>query len=459
MTTTNDTSLPSLHAQAALLREGGASAPELLDACLERVDRLDPQLNAFRIVLADSARAEAAAAQRRLDAGEQAPLLGVPVAVKDNVDVAGEVTCNGTGAMTRPARADAEVVRRLRDAGAVIVGKTHLPELAMWGHFTESKTHGATRNPWDPERTTGGSSGGTAAAVAAGIVGGGLGSDGGASIRVPAGLCGVFGLKPTRGRVPVQPAPEHWHGLTVFGPIARTVRDAALFLDVVADQPTDFLAAAERDPGALRVAVSTKCTLPGIPLAKARRAAVEQTAQLLSELGHTTEQRDPNYGLLLPDIMPLYLNGIEQDRQGLDDPDELERRSAQMARWGRRLGGRALARSQRRREGVAARVNAIFDDHDVVLAPLVAQPPEPIGKWAGKGPLRTFYGGGPFVGYTAVWNLCGNPAASIPVGLDADGLPVAVQAIGRPGSEELLLALSAQLEAVRPWAQRRPAVA
>jgi amidase len=450
--------LPSLASQAALLRDRGVTTAELLDACLERIARLEPKLNAFRVVLAESARAEAADAQRRIDAGEAAPLLGVPVAVKDNVDVAGELTCHGTGAITRPADRDSEVVRRLRAAGAVIVGKTHMPELAMWGNFTESQTYGPTRNPWDAERAPGGSSGGTATAVAAGIVGGGLASDGGASIRVPAGLCGVFGLKPTRGRVPQTPDEDHWHGLTVFGPIGRTVRDAAVFMDAVTDDG-GFVLAAERDPGRLRVAVSFKCTLPGIKLEAQRREAVQRTAQLLGELGHEVTERDPRYGQLMPDIMPLYLHGIAEDvdRQ-VDDPRRLERRSVKMARWGRRLGGRPLRRALRRRDEVAERINAIFEDFDLVLAPLVGQPPEQVGRWTGKGPLRTFYGGGPYVGYTAVWNLCGNPAASIPAGLDDEGLPVAVQAIGRPGTDEALVSLSAQLEAARPWVQRRPPV-
>jgi amidase len=197
--------LPTLAAQAESLRAGEVSAQELLDVCLERIQRLDPRLNAVRTVRADAARAEAAAAQKRLDAGESAPLLGVPIAVKDNVDIAGETTCHGTGAITRTAPGDSDVVRRLRAAGAIMVGKTHLPELATWGNFTESETYGVTRNPWDLDHSTGGSSGGTAAAVAAGIVGGGLGSDGGASIRVPAGLCGVYGLKPQRGGCPSVP--------------------------------------------------------------------------------------------------------------------------------------------------------------------------------------------------------------------------------------------------------------
>ena len=456
-TTGRTATLPSLAAQADALRAGNATAPELVDACLERVERVDPQLNAFRSVRAQAARVEAAEAQRRLDAGETAPLLGVPVVVKDNVDIDGETTCHGTAAVTRSATADSEVVRRLRSAGAVIVGKTHLPELAAWGHFTESQTYGSTRNPWDPERTTGGSSGGTAAVVAAGIVGAGLGSDGGGSIRIPAATCGVYGLKPTRGRVPLAPHDDHWHGATVLGPIAGTVRDAALFLDAVADGD-GFVEATEAAPRALRVAVSYKNTLPAIKLDPERRAAVERTAQLLTELGHTVDERDPHYGVLLAEIMPPYLHGVAQDAAALDAPGKLEPRTTKLAGVGRRLGGRALRRALRRRDATSARINAIFDDHDVVLTPVVAQPPEPVGTWAGKGPLRTFNGGGPYVGYTAVWNLTGNPAAALPAGTDDAGLPLAVQLVARPGSEATLLALSAQLEAVRPWAQRTPPV-
>ena len=220
--------------------------------------------------------------------------------------------------------------------------------------------------------------------------------------------------------------------------------------------PGGFAAATDAEPRALRIAVSFKNTLPGIKLDAQRRAAVEQTAQLLTELGHEVVERNPRYGQLLPEIMPLYLNGVALDAKKLDDPAKLEPRSAKMAGYGRWLGGRPLRRALRRRDAIAARINAIFDDHDVVLTPLVSEPPEPIGKWAGKGPVRTFNGSGPYVGYTGVWNYAGNPAASIPAGLDAAGLPVAVQAVGAPGSETTLLALSAQLEAARPWAQRRP---
>src|SRR3954468_5798932 len=188
--------------QAELIAAGEISSQELVGACLERIARLDPLLNAFRIVLAERALAEAAQADGRRGSGDHRPLLGVPVAIKDDTDVAGELTTHGTSAYGAPAAEDAEVVRRLRAAGAVIVGKTNVPELEITP-FTESPTFGATRNPWDLNRTPGGSSGGSAAATAAGLVGGALGSDGGGSIRIPAGCCGLFGLKPQRDRVPM----------------------------------------------------------------------------------------------------------------------------------------------------------------------------------------------------------------------------------------------------------------
>src|SRR5947207_1348310 len=217
--------------QAELIAAGELSARELLDVYLARIERFDPLLNAFRVVFAERARLEADQADARRRAGETRPLLGVPVAIKDDIDVAGEVTAWGTNAHGPPAQADAEVVRRLREAGAVIIGKTNVPELTIWP-FTESATFGVTRNPWNRQRAPGGSSGGSAAAVAAGLVGAALGSDGAGSIRIPSAWCGLFGLKPQRGRVSVAPRSRAWHGLSVNGVITRVVADTALFHDV-----------------------------------------------------------------------------------------------------------------------------------------------------------------------------------------------------------------------------------
>src|SRR3954465_13692887 len=251
--------------QAELVRAGEVSPRELVTLYLERIAPLDSKLNAFRLGPAEQALAEAEEAERRREAGDEAPLLGVPIAVKDTQDVAGEVTTIGTGAVDEPAREDSEVIRRLRAAGAIVIGKTNLPELAF-AMFTESPTWGLTRNPWDPTRVPGGSSGGSAAAVAAGLVPGATASDGAGSIRLPAAYCSLFGLKPQRGRVPLDPLIEHWFGMSVNGYLTRSVLDTALLLDATAggglarSKPPaparPFAEAARRSPGALRIAVS-----------------------------------------------------------------------------------------------------------------------------------------------------------------------------------------------------------
>src|SRR4051794_39792290 len=286
--------------QAQLVAAGEVSAREVAEATLGRIERLDPQLNAFRVVLGGRALADADAADARRRAGEPGPLLGVPVAIKDSVDVAGVATLFGTvAAEAAPRERDAEVVRRLRAAGAVIVGKTHVPELTMWP-FTETASFGATRNPWSLNHTPGGSSGGSGAAVAAGLCGVALGTDGAGSVRIPAAFCGVFGMKPQRGRVPLDPGlSDGWHGLNVAGPLARTVADAALFLDAVADGAPEggFAAAAAREPGRLRVAVATKIA-PGVVarLGRAQRGALEDTARLPRPPGPEGLQRGVRCG-------------------------------------------------------------------------------------------------------------------------------------------------------------------
>jgi amidase len=445
---THDVAFAGAARQAELLRGREIGARELLEQHLSRIERLDPILNAFRVVDREGARAQADEAQRRLDAAESAPLLGVPVAVKDNLDVAGHETRHGLGETRAPAGADAEAVRRLRAAGAVILGKTHLPELAMWGHMTESRTSGPTRNPWNPERSPGGSTGGGAAAVAAGLAPLALGTDGGGSIRIPAAACGLFGLKPQRDRIPF---PEHWYGLTVVGGMGREVADVALLTDALAG--TQLAAGARREPGRLRVAVSLKPILPVRPKPPARKA-VEQTAELLRSLGHDVRERDPRYPLMLPLIMPRYLGGVA--RELADIGGEVEPRTRRMAFVGRRLSGRRLRRALEREPAVAARIQELFEEHDVLLTPVTAAQPAAADRWAGKGAYSTFDGGRPYVCYTAVWNYTGQPAAAVPAGFDEEGMPVGVQLVGRPGAEETLVSLAAQIESARPWAGRRP---
>jgi amidase len=231
-TATEEIAFAGAARQAEMVRAREVSARELVELYLERIERIDPMLNAYRVVLAERALAEADEVEKRVAGGEEAPLLGVPVAIKDEVDYAGEITSHGTAAYGEPAREDGYIVRRLREAGAIPIGKTNLPELAIYG-FTESPTWGDTRNPWDLSRTPGGSSGGSAVATAAGLCAIAHASDGAGSIRYPAAYCGLFGLKPQRGRVSLFPDREHWHGLSVSGCVSRTVLDTALYLDAV----------------------------------------------------------------------------------------------------------------------------------------------------------------------------------------------------------------------------------
>jgi amidase len=449
--------------QAGILAAAEATAPDLLELYLERIDRLDPQINAYRTVRLAGARAEALDAQRRLDAGERRPLLGVPIAIKDDVDVAGEVTAWGTAAHGLAKEHDAEVVRRLRDAGAIVIGKTNVPEMTIWP-FTESPTFGATRNPWDLSRSPGGSSGGTAAAVAAGLAPFGLGSDGGGSIRTPATWCGLFGIKPQRGRVPLGPHDDGWQGLVVNGPLTRTVEDAALFLDVTTTLPAPeggFVAAAACHPGRLRIGFSARSPLGVVArVGQAQRAAVAEAAALLRELGHEVVERAVDYAAISGglNVTGRYLRGIHDDVATMAHPERLEARTRHMARAGGLVSDRRIAALRAGEAALSARVNKVFDGVDVVLTPGTATGPPRVGACRRRGAFITssaVMGRSPF---QAIFNATGQPAAVVPWGLDCGGLPMSVQLVGRPADEATLLALSTQIEKARPWAGRRPPV-
>ena len=456
--------------QAELVRSKEVSPSELVELYLERIERIDPSLNAFRVVRAERAREEAKRAEERLAAGEEAPLLGVPIAIKDdrNEHVAGESTTHGTATWDQPEAQDSELVSRVRGAGAVIIGKTLLPELAIHG-YTESQTFGITRNPWNPERTTGGSSGGSAAAVAAGMAPIAHASDGAGSIRFPAAHCGLFGLKPQRDRVPIDP-PGHWQGLSVNGCVSRTVADTALFLDAVtageswsaAAPPRperSFGEAAASPPGRLRIAVTLKSPRAIAPpmLGDEVRAMVEETAELLRSLGHDVEWRDPEWGNVGNQISPRYLRGIAEDVDEAPDAGKLEpvtrgyRRLARFAApdW-------AVRRALRLEEKDRDRIGKVFRDHDVLLTPLTAGPPFEHGHLVRGTALGTVLAESRFYPNAVAWNHLGQPAAAVPAGRSSEDLPLAVQIVGRTNDESTLLSLAAQLEAERPWADRTP---
>ena len=447
--------------QARLVREGEVSAREVVEATLERIERLDPRLNAFRIVFAERALAEADQADARHAGGQDRPLLGVPVAIKDDAHIAGEVTAWGGTANGGPQPVDSDVVARLRAAGAIFVGKTNVPELTIWP-FTETVAYGASRNPWNTELTPGGSSGGSGAAAAAGLCGVALASDGAGSIRIPAAFNGLFGIKPQRDRISL--GPDHhdaWHGLVATGPVARHVADAAVFLDATADGgPEGGYAAALAEPLApLRIAISTKPPPPiaGVKLHAAQRRAIDDTAQLLRSLGHEVREQEVDYGAAgFLNVSARYLRGISDDAAGVPRPDLLERRTKAMARIGRLIPDSQLARARTGEPALAARINAIFDDVDVVLMPGPSGPPFRVGEMQDRGALWALNASILRVPWYGIWNAIGQPATSVPAGFDDLGAPTAVQFGGRPGDEITLMRLAAQIEEARPWAQARP---
>jgi amidase len=455
--------------QAEMVRAGEVSPTELVRLHLDRIERLDPELNSFRKVFAERALLEAEQAEARLKGGDERPLLGVPIGIKDETDLAGEVNTRGTDAFAEPAKADSEMVRRLREAGAIVVGLTLLPELAICG-FTESATYGVTRNPWNPQRTPAGSSGGSAAAVAAGLVPIASAGDGGGSIRLPAASCGLFGLKPQRGRISFAPDLEYWNGLAVNGCVSRTVLDTALWLDVTAggsqepgapappEQP--FVESAKTAPGKLRVAWSTVPPRAVAPptVSEVVKTAVSDTAELLGSLGHEVARRDPDWGGVGNNIMPRFLRGVADTVDTVPHPERLERRTRGFGRLGHLLPDSVFERALRGREADAARINAIFDTCDVLMTPVMGGTALPVRRWEGRGALHTVLGMSRFYPYCIPWNHLGNPAMSVPAGFAADGMPLAVQIVGRPGDEATLLSLAAQLEAERPWADKRPLV-
>lgn len=438
------------------------TATETVRECLSRIALRDPALNAFSMVLADQATKDAAGLDAAMAAGDPpGPLHGVPIAVKDGLDVAGCVTTHGGRGNSTPASADCMVVHRLRQAGAIVIGKTRMPELGLWPH-TESSHGGITRNPWDPTRTAGGSSGGSAVAVASGMVPVALASDGGGSIRIPAACCGVYGLKPSRGRVTASPRPAMWSGLVTIGPMGRTVLDTALVGDVIRgntagdrythpEPPMSFVAAAESEPGRLRVGWSTRVRRMWPRVAREHVRAVEGTARLLADLGHDVFEVDPR----LPDsaavFVPELLAGIREVADGVEHFELLEQRTQRMYRMGSWVSPEVLAKSLQKREQIAAQANRVFDRIDVLLTPTVPHRPCRVGVLDARGPLRQMFQSRPMAAFTSLWNVAGNPAAAVPAGLADDNLPVSVQLVGRLGDETTLLSLSAQLERVQPW--------
>ena len=460
---------------AGMVRAGEISARELVQISLDRIEELNPELNAF--VQIDGERALAAAAE--IGPGDERPFAGVPVAIKNNRPVSGLRLTYGCSLMSDfVADYDHNVTRRLREAGFVIVGSTTLPEYGILP-TSEARIFGPTRNPWDLGRTPGGSSGGAAAAVASGMVPVAHGNDGGGSIRIPAACCGLVGLKPARGRVSA--APELGESLLgIDGMLTRTVAETAAILDVLAGYelgdaswappPAEpFAAAANGRPGRLRIAATTLPPIPEAVVDPACAQAVSDAAELLRSLGHDVEEVDPPwqidgmqelFGAVFSTHVALSIaySGTIAGRE--PTAEDMEPMSWAIYSMVGRLNAVHGLGAGVRLQAFTRSLVAFLAPYDMLLTPALAERPLPLGTLdtGGPDPMSAFTRSGLFTPFTPVFNASGQPGISLPLYEGEDGLPLAVQLVGRPAGEGALLALAAQLEEALPWARRRPPV-
>jgi amidase len=459
--------------QAAAVRSGEVSPTQLVEHSLARIEALDAGLGAFITVTPERALMAAADAEARLrEGGDLPPLLGVPTAIKDLNNTAGVRTTFGSAVMADfvPPVDDA-VVTKLAAAGTISLGKTNTPEFGF-PCYTDNDLAGPARCPWDPTRLAGGSSGGAAVAVAAGMIPFAQGSDGGGSIRIPASINGIFGIKPSRGRVSNAPFGSEVTGLGVNGPLARTVRDAAAMLDAMAGpvlgDPAwaaplpageSFLDWADREPGRLRVGRYCESPIPGIELEPEVRAAFDDASRLLVSLGHEVE--DVPSGLLGVDVLPAFERVWALSGTTLPVPPD---RVGELRPLTRELRDRGLALSaQDAMEALMAlrmfSRKFLHDTarYDVLLAPVCTMTPRPL-DWFGADGAEDFERQKRYAAFTALFNVTGQPAVSAPLYWTDAGLPIGSMFVGRPADEATLVSLSAQLEAARPWAGRHPDV-
>ncbi|MEV7887280.1 amidase [Streptomyces sp. NPDC002817] len=433
---------------AAAVQEKRATPREVVAEHLARIERLDGRIGAFRTVRAEAALAEADEVGARADLAEL-PLAGVPIAVKDNLAVRGESKRVGSAATPdTPSTEDHVTVARLRAAGAVVVGLTNVPELCVFG--TTEGVHGTARNPWDTSRTAGGSSGGSAAAVAAGLVPIALGNDGMGSLRIPAANCGLVTIKPGHGVVPAGVSDGDWFGMSENGPLATTVEDARLMLDILADtEPASPSAAATHT-----IALSLRSPIAGIAITKPYTAAAREAAGVLMKAGHQVRRADPSYPMSLSfTSLAHWTAGTSEDAQGLD-PRRLTRRTRVHAAVGRRFV--KGVRTGASRDALRRRLEPFFEEYDVLLTPALARRSPKSVPWHERGWLRNVLANTNYSPLTPPWNLTGWPAMSVPFGKLPSGAPTAVQLVGRPGSEAVLLEVAEQLEKLHPWERTAP---
>ncbi|MGA2827600.1 MAG: amidase [Streptosporangiaceae bacterium] len=461
---------------AAAISARQLSPVEVTNHYLRRTEELNAKVGAFYTVTAELAQEQARAAEKAVtDRSELAPLpplLGVPIPIKDLNMVAGVRQTFGSAVYEDYVAGDDDyVVAAIRSAGAVITGKTATPEFGL-PCYTETAIGPPARTPWDLSRSAGGSSGGAAAAVAARLAPAAQGSDGGGSIRIPSSVCGLFGIKPSRGRVSEGPIVPDLFGLAVNGPIARTVADAALLLDVMSgNHPGDmytlpplpdgetFLGCARRAPGRLRIGRTRVPVVEGAVVHPDCVAAYEEASALLAELGHDVEDVRLPIG---PDVVPYFetlwyahatLAPIDPARE-----DRLLPFTRYMRERGRATGAGELIFAQAYLQAVLRPALAAMNAYDAILTPTLATPPAPVGYFTEVDPAENFERQKRFTPFTAAYNLSGQPAVNLPLYWNADGLPIGVMLAGRIGEEGTLISLSAQVEQARPWRDRVPAM-
>jgi amidase len=463
-------------AQAEMVRAKKVNPIELVNAAIARIERLNPQLNAVVLPLYEQARAVAISTD--LPAG---PFCGVPYLIKDLVaSYAGARMTSGSAFLCDfVAPNDSELVRRLKRAGLIIVGKTNTPEFGILP-TTEPRLFGATRNPWNANRTTGGSSGGSAAAVAAGLVPAAHANDGGGSIRIPASCCGLFGLKPTRARVPLGPAlGDIMNGLVAEHAVTRSVRDSAALLDAVAGpEPGDpyavppparpFAQEVGVVPGRLRIGFTSKAPT-GAPVHADCVSAVQDAAKLCTELGHTVEEASPKIDgeIFLKVFISIWAAGVawtvaaaEIETKRKSHPEDFEPLTWALTEMGRKVSAPDYLLAWTQLQAQCRIISEFFGHYDVWLTPTLAQPPMPLGWFDSQAdsPLVGLQRATEFVPFTPLVNATGQPAMSVPLYWNEEGLPIGAHFVGRFGDEATLFRLAGQLEAARPWAKRRPPI-
>lgn len=457
-----------------MVRTSEVRPTELVELYLQRIEDLNPKLDAYLTVCGDDALEAAREIEAATDRGDAlGPLAGVPISIKDLNDTRGVRTTHGTAEWHDrvPDRDDA-VVSRIRRAGAVILGKTNTPEFGKKS-VSENPAYPPARNPWDTTRTPGGSSGGAAAALAAGLCAISQGSDGGGSIRIPSSLCGVFGIKPTRGRVSTSPRLADPHAIN--GPITRTVADAAALLDVISGPEVGddwsappperpFADEVGRDPGRLRVAMTTEPFIADVDVAPDVVRATREAAELLASLGHDVVDAAPPWDLQVAEqvvsafAVDAATNALEP---GFPSMESLDVPSRALVMMGQAVPATTYVAARRALHAMSVGVHQFLDDYDVMLTPTVPIPPLPVGAWDDNAEIdewEALMRSRALAAYTPIANLIGSPAVSLPLAWDSDGLPVGIHLVAGLNREALLLRVSAQLEAARPWRDRHPPV-